>query len=76
MTTRCKFRVTSVEYHEGGNRSIKFTTVWGDSPENKAFFASTPSGAITVSVVKPEVAAQFEPGAEFFVDFTEAEVAK
>jgi len=69
---RCKFRVSSVEHHEGGNRSIKLMTVYGDSPENKAFFASTPSGAITVSLVKPEVAAQFEPGAEFFVDFIEA----
>lgn len=69
---RCKFKVTALTHFENGNE-IKLSVVYGDSPENKAFYASTPGGTITVSVVKPEVAAQLPLGKEFYVDFTPAE---
>lgn len=73
---RCKARVTEVtQYDTSGARSIKLTAVYGDTPENKAFFQATPSLAISVSVVRPEVAAQLEIGKEFYVDFTEATAA-
>ena len=69
---RCKFKVSSITHYETG-RSIKLNVVYADSPENKAFFASTPSGEISISVVKAEVEALLELGKEFYVDFSPAE---
>jgi hypothetical protein len=60
------------QFDNGGARSIKLNVVYGESAENKAFFQSTPSGEINVSIVRPEVAAQLEIGKEFYVDFTPA----
>jgi hypothetical protein len=65
---RAKMKVeqkTQTTYGHG----VKLTAVYGDSPENKAFFAATPSGVVEMSVVKPEVAAAFELGKEYYVDF-------
>lgn len=43
------------------------------SDENKEFFASTPSGSITMVIVNPEASKGFVVGKEYYVDFTEAE---
>lgn len=73
MTLRCKFRVTSVTEYDKGSKSIKLGVVYGDTPENRAFFQATPGGTIDVSVVSPEAAAILAIGKEFYVDFTPAE---
>ncbi|MDH4451381.1 MAG: hypothetical protein QE265_12455 [Rhodoferax sp.] len=69
---RAKFKVESLTKSESGS-SIKLRPVTGGSPENEKFFKYTPFGEINIGTVNPKAAAQFEPGNEFFVDFTKAE---
>lgn len=47
----------------------RFGVVSATSEENKKFFEATPSGTIEVGTYKED---HFEPGKEYFVDFTEA----
>ncbi len=60
-------------------QSIKMHVVTGrhgdekDAEENKRFFASTPSGSVEFGTINADAAAQFDLGAEFYVDFTPAE---
>lgn len=73
--TRCKFKCQSVTKRLGFNGDpfnydAEFQVVYGGSPENKAFFAATPSGSIKVATFKED---QFVPGKEYYVDFTPAE---
>lgn len=72
MTIRAKMKVEQKIQTTYGH-GVKLTAVYGDSPENKAFFAATPSGNVEMAMVKPEVAAAFELGKEYYVDFTPAE---
>lgn len=82
---RAKFRCDRIEKQVGSRynevtkaydkievSSIVMLPVTANSPENKEFYASTPSGQITLGIVNPEVAATFELGKEYFVDFTPA----
>lgn len=77
MTTRCKFRCNQVKqevsYVPGGGQglihSATFIAVVGGSPENEAFFTSTPIGTLTIGTHK---AATFEAGKFYFLDITEA----
>lgn len=78
QATRCKFRcesVTKVEHHtrdELGKVTkekflyrAKFSVVYGDSPENKAFFDATPSGTLEIGVYTED---KFVPGREYYLD--------
>lgn len=78
---RAKFKVTEVTSAGWGNEQgdVRNITLWpvgsgvgGESEENKAFYAATPGGSITLCVVNPAAAAQFEVGKEYYVDFTPA----
>lgn len=71
MGVRAKFKVDSVKENNGCVDVILYPVV-GDSEENKKFYKYTPSGNILLSTVNADAAAQFQPGAEFYVDFTEA----
>lgn len=42
-------------------------------PENEVFYAATPAGECLMEVVSPAAAAFFQPGAAYYVDFTEAD---
>lgn len=70
---RCKFKCQSVTKRVGFTKVDEFVydaelqAVYGDSPENKAFFAATPNGNIKVGTVRQDT---FVPGLEYFVDFT------
>jgi hypothetical protein len=55
-------------------RRFIFNVVYGSSPENKKFFASTPSGHITIDCVRQSV--NFEVGREYYIAFTPALVAE
>jgi hypothetical protein len=44
-----------------------------DTPENKAFFAATPSGELEMQGLSEETAARFVPGQAYYLDFTEAD---
>ena len=48
--------------------TLQFGAVTGGSEENKQFFASTPTGQLQMSVVREEVANQFTPGKEYYLD--------
>jgi hypothetical protein len=75
---RAKFRVDEVAQVEGWGEhktlsKITMSAVSGTDEENKKFFAATPAGKIEIQTVIPEVASQFDPGREFYVDFSPAE---
>lgn len=78
MSVRAKFVVQSIQEtlhwdrSKGNIKTIRLTPVTGDSGENKEFFAATPSGSIELGTVNADAASQFEPGQEFYVDFTPA----
>ena len=70
---RAKFRVTSNEQlgNDNGAR-VTLAPVIEGSAENKEFYRWTPGGEIRLDTINDAAAAQFEPGAEFYVDFTPA----
>ncbi len=76
-TTRAKFRCLGVRKQLGYQKDVPFTfetdftAVTSGSEENKAFFASTPTGTIKVSTVRED---HFKVGQDYYVDFTEANV--
>lgn len=73
MTSRAKFKVTSITESEGGLKTANLQPVTGGSPENESFYKWTPGGQIQLSVLNPEVAKDFVPGRAFYVDFTPAD---
>lgn len=76
QTVRCKFRCNEVVKRLGWQKdnpfiySAKFSAVTDDSPENKNFFAATPSGQLEVSTMKEDL---FEIGKSYYLDITLAE---
>lgn len=76
--TRAKFfLVSKTEYaiQNVGRQSfsLEFQPVYGDTEENKKFWHATPSGLLKLHV-KPEVAELFEPGKQYYIDITPAEI--
>lgn len=83
MTTRCKVLCTSVKkysaagYYTEPKVEFMYQATFcavssGVSPENKAFFASTPTLTLELSAVNGD---RFKPGQEYYLDFTEVEAA-
>lgn len=72
MNVRAKFQCQSIETHANGGY-VKMMPVTGGSAENEQFFKWTPSGELRMGIVSPEVLKQFEPGKNYYVDFTPAE---
>lgn len=70
-TTRAKFKCDSVTLTESG-KEVNLSPVTSGGPENENFFKWTPSGAINMGIVNPAV--DFNPGQEYYVDFTPAPV--
>lgn len=68
--TRAKFECESVTETTWA-KSYKFRAVTSGSPENEAFFKTTPTGTIEIAVKNPEVS--FTPGKKYYVDFTPAD---
>ncbi|UQN10383.1 hypothetical protein [Deinococcus sp. QL22] len=74
--TRAKFFCSSVTLHSSDpshGKSVKLHPVNSGSEENKEFWKYTPAGEITMTISNPDAAKMFEPGKEFYVDFTPAE---
>lgn len=69
MSVRAKFKV---ETKDEADNSVRLRAVTADSAENKQFFQATPSGTIELQTVNPAALAQFEQGAEYYVDFEKA----
>ena len=79
MSVRAKFKVVEIARREGwsGHKeitNIKMHPVCGNSPENDAFFASTPAGEISIGCANAKATEQFEIGKEYYVDFTPAQL--
>ena len=72
---RCKYKCASVTKKTawGGKPGFlyeaEFFPVTGGSEENKAFFEATPSGSFKVGTYVED---HFTPGAEYYLDITEA----
>ena len=50
--------------------NVHLSPVYDGSEENKAFFASTPGGQVSLYTLNEAATAQFEVGKEYYVDFT------
>lgn len=84
MTVRCKFRLdeiricTSTRQNVEGKwvpvelRTLIFNPVSSTSPENKLFWAATPTGQIQLGMVNPEAWQRFELGHEYYFDASPA----
>ena len=55
---------------ETEKRTLNFTPVGDDSPENKLFWDATPSGSLQMGTLNPEAWKEFELGEEYYLDFT------
>lgn len=78
-TVRAKFVVESVTMSKHWDKAkppiktVKLRpVVGGGSEENAKFYEATPAGQIELGTINAEAAAQFELGAEYYVDFTKA----
>ena len=71
MSTRAKFTVTE-RLETQYNHKFTMTPVVSGSPENEAFFKTTPGGKIEISVAK-QLGDLFQVNKSYYVDFTEAE---
>ena len=77
MKTRAKFYCSGVEksyngYQKRFTYTARFHAVTGDSEENKSFWQYTPSGSVELCTIREDL---FEPGKEYYLDFTPAEPA-
>lgn len=70
--TRCKFKVESVTEFEAG-KSVRLYPVHNGSKENETFYKWTPGGELRLEILNSDVAEQFNPGKEFYIDISEAE---
>jgi hypothetical protein len=44
--------------------------VTSGSEENKSFYSYTPGGELKLEVVRKEMASEFEPGEEYYIDIS------
>jgi hypothetical protein len=70
MNVRAKFRVTSVEHHEGDQSTVNLAAVHG--ADNRTWTKWTPSGSLRLCITNPGATEQFKPGQHVFIDFSEA----
>lgn len=67
-----KFRCVSRKRFASNPDSVEFTTMYDPTlEEDRRFTKATPSGTITMTVDNP--AADFEPGADYYVTFRKVE---
>jgi hypothetical protein len=68
-----KFKCNSVLNYEG-SKTATLNAVCSTSDENKDFTKYTPNGRLEISIMNDAVASSFfEPGKEYYLDFTQAE---
>lgn len=76
---RAKLQVSSVFKNEGGNEILRMHGVCKNdgypsdgSDENNTFARFSPSAHLEISIANPDLHGKFEPGQQFYVDFTPA----
>lgn len=72
MSVRAKFKVEEITRTTSGH-AVRLVPVSSGSKENEEFFKWTPWGEIKIGTINADAASQFEPGKQFYVDFTPAE---
>ena len=80
MNVRAKVAVTGMQdyFHpttgEIQSRQVTLSAVYSNDPNSANYSWSkwTPSGQVTLQITNPDAYSQFQPGKEYFVDFTEA----
>lgn len=73
MTIKAKFKCTSVTKIEGGSEVVSMSPVTsGSGSDNKSWSKYTPSGSLSMSITAEGAVGIFEPGKEYFLDFTPA----
>jgi hypothetical protein len=75
--TRAKFwceKVSKTKMGQHGDigTEVVLRAVYDGSEENKQYFKWTPNGEIKLGILNESAANIFEPGNEYFVDFTPA----
>lgn len=76
MGVRAKFVVSQVTNYPGGDKQVTMTAVTSGAEENKSFSKYTPSGQLTIHITRETPAVDFfEPGKEYYLDFSEADSA-
>lgn len=71
MSTRAKFRCTSVEDF-GVSKKVKLAVVYAPDAngEDAGFTKATPSGEFWMTVDNPAASCQFEAGKSYYVDIS------
>lgn len=72
-SVRAKFVVQSVKETKSGTEEVEMRPVMGGSEENEKFWEASPYGSLELGIDNEEAHGIFEPGDEFYVDFTPAE---
>lgn len=74
MTTRAKFRCSSINDFGGGSKEVSLSVVYDPhgNGENANFTKATPSGEMKMRIDNPAASVQFEAGAYYYVDITPA----
>ncbi|RKT01114.1 hypothetical protein [Chryseobacterium defluvii] len=73
MTVKAKFKCESVTKFEQG-KEVKLHAVYGTSEENKQFSKYTPYGQLSIKIDnETEASDYFEPGQEYYLEFSKAE---
>ena len=70
---RAKFTVTEVTRKHWGGDHVKFGAVYSDNAEDNTFAAATPSASAELNIDNEALKGQFNPGDQFYVDFTPIE---
>lgn len=73
---RAKFYCNSITHEFNNGTTVVLHPVTNGSEENKNFYQWTPSGNITLNVVKRSTSESFEIGKEYYVDFKPCEEEK
>ena len=75
-TIRAKFSCWDVKRDMYGEH-VHLEAVYGtddkDNEENNQFSEATPSGTLTMQISNPSAMGFFEPGNEYYLDFSKAE---
>jgi hypothetical protein len=74
MTVRIKVICRSKQHDTGSpdQGTVALDAVTHGSSENEQYFSLTPAANVSLGILNPEAFAQFEPGKEYFIDFTPA----
>ena len=70
--TRAKFTCYSEQRDSYGQVTYILRPVTGGTPENEAFYKTSPNGEIKLTVKRDETSAHFELGVDYYIDFTKA----